>query len=1022
MLALQSDAARAIFSYAGGLLRKAWVAMCESTAQRMHKRRRFIAALRGMRAYQLQNVFGWWAMIARYLARLRRSMAQAAVAKVMHLTQSSAFTAWAEWTQDRIQTKQKLAVIIGRFGSNTLASAFAAWTGWMCERVQGQAQMAQAVAHLMSQTLAGAFNRWWGAVLERRGHMEKMWHVLQLLRNRTLASALNSWVAFAQLSLKFKTLQGRYYMGMLDRAWDAWVWATHDAVQTRGLAAYFGLTASRAFLQWRKQAALKVAEAAATQQLTLQLSMSLASRVTRNWRFMARARRAVRGLYLRRALRSWHAQAAVRRSAAAALLRATRTLRSGCASRCLLRWRELTQERSLKRTVFVRKQRAVADALRIGEQIRRRRQRQLMAAAFSAWRVQAGVYRAVARRLRSIMARTLATSFRQWRDHTRELRAKGQRARAHRRSRALRRPFGEWRALATRWAQQEAADTQLASEHYFSSTGGKVLTAWLQRVDVTHTRTAALLNLLTGMEAADTRALLSRSWHAWAGGLMARRDALAQAAALMSAARVLRTLGRVFSVWRQFTTAMAADLDPANAFLSPRSARDDRRLVRRLAVVAGNTQVDAGSEASSDLYSGMYDSPALRAARETSARQDTYLAMTRSKVWRQPSGRDLGLSEYDDVSGAGEAAMPASPALRGAALRGARGGRDPAGAAAATAAATAGGGGGGAAVASEGARRAVASAFATPGGDGFPGGRSGVTAQQQQDWQQQQQSWQQQQSQQQQQQQTWQRQQGQQQEEQQRQRGQSSAMYASDSSSSGSDFSSSRDGGGGGGRHDEISSQNMGSRDLDSIYGGGRRTPMASPDRRGWTSGHPSPSQLTGCRSNFCTTRPRQPPAACPPPPAVQTIPHRSTQSPPNAPSHPQPRHWPQQSAPATTHPPRLSKEAPRRQPPPQPPHRSRHGGASRSVPAPPAPGHETVDLAAGVRVTSASGQQQQMPSLHHQQQQQTQQTPGWQRQQQQAGAPLWQQQTPFWQQQMHQRPMPAAAAGGGGGGGLAQG
>lgn len=74
---------------------------------------------------------------------------------------------------------------------------------------------------------------------------------------------------------------------------------------------------------------------------------------------------------------------------------------------------------------------------------------------------QAGVYRAVARRLRSIMARTLATSFRQWRDHTRELRAKGQRARAHRRSRALRRPFGEWRALATRWAQQEAADTQV---------------------------------------------------------------------------------------------------------------------------------------------------------------------------------------------------------------------------------------------------------------------------------------------------------------------------------------------------------------------------------------------------------------------------------------------------------------------------------------------------------------------------------------------------------------------------------
>lgn len=51
--------------------------------------------------------------------------------------------------------------------------------------------------------------------------------------------------------------------------------------------------------------------------------------------------------------------------------------------------------------------------------------------------------------------------------------------------------------------------SQVASEHYFSNTGGKVLTAWLQRVDVTHTRTAALLNLLTGMEAADTRVSLA---------------------------------------------------------------------------------------------------------------------------------------------------------------------------------------------------------------------------------------------------------------------------------------------------------------------------------------------------------------------------------------------------------------------------------------------------------------------------------------------------------------------------------
>lgn len=72
-----------------------------------------------------------------------------------------------------------------------------------------------------------------------------------------------------------------------------------------------------------------------------------------------------------------------------------------------------------------------------------------------------GVYRAVARRFRGIMARTLETSFHHWRDYTSDLRVKGQRAWAHWRALTLRRPFGEWRALASQWAQQEEENTQV---------------------------------------------------------------------------------------------------------------------------------------------------------------------------------------------------------------------------------------------------------------------------------------------------------------------------------------------------------------------------------------------------------------------------------------------------------------------------------------------------------------------------------------------------------------------------------
>lgn len=46
------------------------------------------------------------------------------------------------------------------------------------------------------------------------------------------------------------------------------------------------------------------------------------------------------------------------------------------------------QVRILKQVAFEHKQRAIRDALQIGEQIRRRRHRELLAAAFTAWHIQ----------------------------------------------------------------------------------------------------------------------------------------------------------------------------------------------------------------------------------------------------------------------------------------------------------------------------------------------------------------------------------------------------------------------------------------------------------------------------------------------------------------------------------------------------------------------------------------------------------------------------------------------------------
>ena len=71
-----------------------------------------------------------------------------------------------------------------------------------------------------------------------------------------------------------------------------------------------------------------------------------------------------------------------------------------------------------KRMIFLRKQRAMRDALRIGDQIIRRNRRMLLASCFNAWKLRAGIYRQVARRFQASLEVTLRWAWSQWRTQT----------------------------------------------------------------------------------------------------------------------------------------------------------------------------------------------------------------------------------------------------------------------------------------------------------------------------------------------------------------------------------------------------------------------------------------------------------------------------------------------------------------------------------------------------------------------------------------------------------------------------
>ncbi len=75
----------------------------------------------------------------------------------------------------------------------------------------------------------------------------------------------------------------------------------------------------------------------------------------------------------------------------------------------------MQQVSAMKRMVFARKQRAIRDAMRIGDQIIRRNRRMSLASTFNAWKLRAGIYRQVARRFQASLEVTLRWAWGQWR-------------------------------------------------------------------------------------------------------------------------------------------------------------------------------------------------------------------------------------------------------------------------------------------------------------------------------------------------------------------------------------------------------------------------------------------------------------------------------------------------------------------------------------------------------------------------------------------------------------------------------
>ena len=101
----------------------------------------------------------------------------------------------------------------------------------------------------------------------------------------------------------------------------------------------------------------------------------------------------MRHIYKRRALQGWYSHVLLLQHKRAKLLHAAQTLMFGSLSRIFLTWLAYAGEQKAKQLVFAAKQRAVQEALRFGERVRKRRNAEMLSAVFQAWRFKVSLGR-----------------------------------------------------------------------------------------------------------------------------------------------------------------------------------------------------------------------------------------------------------------------------------------------------------------------------------------------------------------------------------------------------------------------------------------------------------------------------------------------------------------------------------------------------------------------------------------------------------------------------------------------------
>ncbi|EFJ51807.1 hypothetical protein VOLCADRAFT_87353 [Volvox carteri f. nagariensis] len=585
---LRDKTTDAVFTYAGSLLRKALATWLAYALRRHHMRQKIHRFVSSVSAKMLRKTLREWHRLAMYLGRLRLA---AMVLKQRVDDQMLRFTLglWRETAARWAGLKTILARNMARLLS-------LAWEVWLEETVAGR-KKARAVSFI------GA--RW---------------------ARRDLAALFAAWHRLVTALNAARRILARAQRRHKEWAWAVWQEVVFQMALERGNELHQRRIAVRALQGWHDVVVDARREAVLKAQMQRRVVEEAFMELRRQWLAQTYYRR----LYYRRTLGGWYKRAQELRQERARLWHASRAILYGCLARCFTVWWQHTQAMTIKRAVFVRKQRALAEALRRGDELVARRNAELAELTFRAWRMLASRYKEVHRRRAVLGARLVAGVWADWRETTLTRRATKAKMAAVLRRRLLARPFTAWRKAAA----AAASKLDIADSHRRAVLLDAALSAWLVHHNDVASRRMALRRALAAGWAAAAAALRARAWEAWCEAML-RRMAVRQVVEQAFQRRCRRRLGQAFDVWLKYTQAMrTGGIDPGSPYLTPRDRDVDRRLVTRMAALAGNDQALAGPEiaSSAGVLDGLYPSSALKHALERRQEVSAFLSLARNTL------------------------------------------------------------------------------------------------------------------------------------------------------------------------------------------------------------------------------------------------------------------------------------------------------------------------------------------------------------------------------------------------------